>query len=374
MKLLFVIDNLGTGGAQRQMVNLAVGLIARGHQVRVFCYSPDDKLAQPLRDVGACIDWHIKTSRYSFDVILGLRRTIAREQFDAVLSFLTTPNFYTLLAGRSAKGREIPIIVSERFCDLPQGMGLMERLVRQTYRLADHVIVNSYHQMDNFTEKYPFLRIHISTIYNGYDLKMFVPPAREPGNKPIRILCIASVSPYKNGLCLVEALNILRQKGRGLFHVSWIGQRVMAGERLAYLNEMESKIEQYCLGEYWHWLDQRTDIVEQLHQHDVLVHPSYGEGLPNVVCEALACGRPVILSNTLDHPRLVQDGQSGYLFDWRDPADLAEKIMLFNELSYEERAYLGRNGRRFAEAHLSMDRYVDEYERLFNILLSGKKQ
>jgi glycosyltransferase involved in cell wall biosynthesis len=227
--------------------------------------------------------------------------------------------------------------------------------------------------MDNFTEKYPFLRTHISTIYNGYDLKTFAPPAHEPENKPIRILCIASVSPYKNGLCLVEALHILRQRGNGLFHVSWIGQRVMAGERLAYLREMEAKIEQYSLGEYWHWLDQRTDIVQQLYQHDVLVHPSYGEGLPNVVCEALACGRPVILSNTLDHPRLVQDGESGYLFDWRDPADLAEKIMLFHGLSCEERARMGRNGRRFAEAQLSMDRYVDEYERLFENLLSRKK-
>ena len=93
-----------------------------------------------------------------------------------------------------------------------------------------------------------------------------------------------------------------------------------------------------------------------------------------MVCEALACGRPVILSNTLDHPRLVQDGQSGFLFDWRDPSDLAEKIRRFNELSYGERANLGKKGRQFAEAHLSMDRYVDEYESLFMNLLSGKKQ
>jgi glycosyltransferase involved in cell wall biosynthesis len=374
MKLLFVIDNLSTGGAQRQMVNLVLGLIQRGYQVRIFCYSPGDKLAQPLRDAGVSIAWREKHSRYSFDVIFALYKIISSEHFDAVLSFLTTPNFYTLVAGRLAKGRKLPVIVSERFCDLPQGMGLMERIVRQAYRLADHVIVNSYHQMDNFVRKYPFLRSRISTIYNGYDLKSFVPPATEPDNKSLRILCIASVSSYKNGLCLVEALNILKKKCQGSFRVSWIGQRVMAGERLAYLREMEAQIRQYSLGPYWQWLDQRTDIVQQLHQHDVLVHPSYGEGLPNVVCEALACGRPVILSNTLDHPRLVQDGESGYLFDWRDPSDLAEKIRRFNELSCEERANLGKKGRQFAEAHLSMERYVDEYERLFMKLLRGKKQ
>ena len=87
MKLLFVIDNLGTGGAQRQMVNLAVGLIAKGHQVRIFCYSPGDKLAQPLRDAGVSITWREKRSRYSFDVILALYKIIASEHFDAVLHF-----------------------------------------------------------------------------------------------------------------------------------------------------------------------------------------------------------------------------------------------------------------------------------------------
>ena len=279
-----------------------------------------------------------------------------------------------MIAGRLAKGRKLPVIVSERFCDLSQGMGLMEQIVRQAYRLASHVIVNSYHQMDNFVQKYPFLRRRISTIYNGYDLTSFIPPTHDRLTNSSKSCALQACRHTRMVCAWWKPLTFSSKKYKALFHVSWIGQRVMAGERLVYLREMKSKIQQYSLGEYWHWLDQRTDIVQQLHQHDVLVHPSYGEGLPNVVCEALACGRPVILSNTLDRPRLVQDGQSGYLFDWRDPSDLAGKIMRFNELSCEERANLGKKGRQFAEAHLSMDRYVDEYERLFMNLLNGKQQ
>ena len=373
MRFLFVIDNLSTGGAQRQMVNLAIGLMRRGHRVRVFCYSPGDKLAQPLREAGATIDWWEKSSRFSLDVIFALYKLIASEHFDILLSFLSTPNFYSLMAGRLATGWRLPVIVSERFCDLPGGMSLIERLVRQTYGLADHVTVNSHHQMDNFIQKYPFLRSRISQIDNGYDLKAFVPPVVEPDNQAVAILCIASVSPYKNGLCVVEALNVLHKKKPGKFRVTWIGHRMMTGERLTYLREMEARIEEYALGENWQWLDQRTDIVRQLHQHDVLVHASYGEGSPNVVCEALACGRPVILSNILDHPRLVQDGQNGYLFDWRDPLSLAKKIKLFSELSREEKSNMGKRGRQFAESHLSLDRYVDEYEALFKRLLREKK-
>jgi glycosyltransferase involved in cell wall biosynthesis len=151
--------------------------------------------------------------------------------------------------------------------------------------------------------------------------------------------------------------------------VDWIGELGAKGEELIYLNDMKQAIQLYSLEKQWHWLNQRTDIVDQLHQHDILVHPSFGEGLPNVVCEALACGRPVIVSDTLDHSRIVQNGESGFLFNFQDPADLAEKIIMFNNLSTDERRKMGQSGRKFAETNLSRDRLVDDNERLFiNVL------
>lgn len=369
MRLLFVIDNLNTGGAQRQMVNLAVGLQCRNYQIGLFCYAPGDLLAQPLHDAGIAVYRHFKRGRYSASVILALRHLIEKEQYDLVLSFLSTPNFYAIVAGRLLGVHHVPVIASERFCDLARRVSLLERLVRQFYRFAAHVVVNSHHQQINLAVKYPWLSSRLSTIYNGYDLQAFVPPLSEPNNDPLKLLVIASVSPYKNGICLLDALCILRQQYGLVPSVTWIGQRVMFGERLRYLQAMEQKITEYGLEKQWHWLDQRSDIVDQLHQHDVLVHPSYGEGLPNVVCEALACARPVIISDTLDHPRLVQDGTSGYLFNWRDPSDLALKIAMFNDLSTEERTRMGRQGRGFAEEHLSSGRFVNEYERLFQSLV-----
>ncbi len=139
----------------------------------------------------------------------------------------------------------------------------------------------------------------------------------------------------------------------------------MMGERLQYLNEMNRTIEKYGLIDQWTWLNQRSDIVDQLHGHDVLVHPSYGEGLPNVVCEALSCARPVILSNTLDHTQLVQDGKNGFLFNYQEPIDLADKIKMFVNLSMDDRRKMGQNGRSYAETNLSKERLADDYEKLF---------
>lgn len=368
MRYLFIIDNLSTGGAQRQMVNLAVGLKKRGHAVTFFKYAPGELLAGPLKEAGIEVISHIKTSRYSPGVILALRRAIRQTRCDLMLSFLTTPNVYALFASRLLPRRP-RVVISERFYDPQEGVGKLEEFFRQFYRLADHLVVNSNHQRLNFSRSYPWIRNRLTTIYNGYDLQGFRPLDKLATDSPLKLLIIASVSPYKNGLVAIRALHELKTRYGLCPKLDWIGQRVMAGERLIYLRQMEAALQEYGLEDQWRWLDQRTDIVEQLNNHDLLIHPSFGEGLPNVVCEALACGRPVILSNTLDHPNLVRDGQNGYLFDYRDPLELAEKIKTFHELSPAQKMKMGQNARSFAIENLSLEHFINAYEKLFYNLL-----
>ena len=365
MKVLCVIDNLSTGGAQRQIINLAIGLHQRGHYVSMFFYAPGTLLAQYLEKEGVHVHVQLKKSRYSFNVIKGLRRCIDQGKYRAIVSFLNTPNFYAVLSSCLSRTRPA-VIVSERSFDLPGYPNSIELAIRQSYRFSRKIIVNSHHQRKNFVRRYPWMGKRVVTIYNGYDLQEFVPLSCEPENTQLNIMVIASVSRYRNGLCLVRALDILRKQYGLLPRVSWAGQRVMHGDRLKYLLAMEYEIKHFGLSEQWEWLDQRTDIINLLYQHDVLVHPSYGEGLPNVVCEAMACGRPVIISNTLDHPYLVRDGVNGFLFDWRDPGDLARKLKAFYDLSGYERHRMGAMGRDFAEKNLSLERYVRDFEQILS--------
>jgi len=375
MHLLFVIDCLGSGGAQRQMINLALGLAQRGHDIEFFVYYPEkDHFEHLLKDAGIKIHASQKISRFSLSVILSLRSLIQCGHYDLVLSFLTTPNFYTLLAGCSLVRHPV-LVVSERSYDLDNRIPWIERTTRNLYRFASRIVVNSYHQRENLAQKYPFMRRKLSTIYNGYDLALFA-PENTPEiifNSNLRMLVIASISPGKNGLCLVRALNILR-RSYGIFPmVSWVGEQVMSGERLSYRREMDREIAEYDLSAQWRWLGQRADIVELLNHHDLLVHPSYGEGLPNVVCEALACGCPVIVSDTLDHPRLIQEGVTGFLFDWHSPEHLAACIKRFSDLTGEKRYEMGRQGRSFAEKELSVDKMACKYEDLFGQMIQRKK-
>jgi len=369
LNLLFVIDNLYLGGAQRQIVNLATGLAKKGYKIDFFCYSAGSQLENLLKSAGIRVFWSIKNSRFSANVFKELRNIIKKNNYDLVLSYLTTPNFYATFVTQFLIFPHIPVVVSERRVDLPGGANLVEKLSRQIYRFSSYVITNSYSQQSILISTFPWLNNKISTIYNGIDLEKFSPAIKKKHNYPIKIIAIASVVAHKNVQCLVQAMKILQKQDLQLPEVYWVGRNTIQGEDQSFFDHINQQIRESGIDKNWHWLDFRPDIVELLNTHDVLVHPSIVEGLPNVVCEALSCGCPVIVSDTLDHVNLVQNGESGYLFNPHDPKDLAKKIQLFIDLSEPERQEMGMHGRNFAVNSLSLERLVNDYENvIFKIL------
>jgi glycosyltransferase involved in cell wall biosynthesis len=108
----------------------------------------------------------------------------------------------------------------------------------------------------------------------------------------------------------------------------------------------------------------RKDIPELLHRYDALILPSLWEGLPNVVCEALAAGLPVLASDVSDNARLVQHGVTGFIFDPKQPDAIANAISQFAVLDQDTRARFGRAARAFAEKELSLAACTTAYERL----------
>ncbi len=370
MNLLFVIDNLGSGGAQRQMVNLACALTACGHHVEFFVYYPENHFLPFLNDAGIFVNLQHKTSRFSVAPILALRRFIRQRNFDILLSFLDTPNFYAEIACLGL--RRTKLIVSERSM-YPVGH-LSPRLffLQECHRLADFVVVNSHHQRERMERKFPWMKLRIQTIYNGYDLNVFA--ASEPIKKNdsrLRLLAISSVSYNKNSLNLAKALVVCCEKLQLDVQVDWVGTHQISGEGTRPAQETSDYLERMGLAERWNWLGVRTDIPQMLTNYDALIHPSFFEGLPNVVCEALACGCPVLVSHVCDHSRLVQQGVTGYLFDPDSEEQIAESIHTFSRLGYTERVAMSRAAREFAANHLSLNRFVKEYEQLF-MELSGK--
>lgn len=357
MRVVCVIDDLGSGGAQRQLVNLARGLARRGHAVTFFTYHDDGHFRPELDEVGIPVRCVPKAHRFSLAPVGALRRVVREWRAEAVVAFLETPAVYAELA---CVGAGVRLLVGERNSVVGDTVGFVRRAKSRLHGLADLVVANSIAHRDWMARHFPYLDGCLHAIWNGIDLEQFAAaPLPAPTGDEVRLLGIGRIARAKNIPRLIRAVAAARAAGAAV-RVDWVG-RVDEPEEQA---NADQALRDTGLGDAWAWLGERRDIPRLLAEHDALVAPSLWEGLPNVVCEALACGRPVLASRVADNARLVEDGVRGVTFEATHETAITDALRHFARLSFDARATMGREARRFAERHLSIDRNVDAYEQL----------
>jgi glycosyltransferase involved in cell wall biosynthesis len=373
MRLLFAIDCLIAGGAQRQLTSLAVELVRRGHSVDLFAYHHVDHFGDELRAGGVRTMIHRKRGRYSFSPAWDLRTLFRQGGYDVAMSYLPVPNFYCLLAAAGLKRRP-KIVVSERSFPIGGVRGFKKRILERFYPRADHITTNSHHMRAHYKTRYGWGDDRVTTIWNGLDLEKFsaTPLVRKPG-EPLKLLCIGRVDRNKAWHLVAEAAGLLKERDGTRFHVTVVGRKdpVLADE-FKYRDELAEVLDRHGIRNDWDFVGERSDITALFASHHALAHPSIVEGLSNVVCESLACGRPVIVADAFDHRALVQDGETGFLTKQCDAHSFAEALRKLDQMPAERLVDMGANARQFAEQHLTIARLADEYEALFARLVGGK--
>lgn len=114
--------------------------------------------------------------------------------------------------------------------------------------------------------------------------------------------------------------------------------------------------------EYW---GQRDDMMEIISQSSIVVLPSYREGMPKILLEAAAVGRPVITTDVPGCRDAIIPNKTGLLVPMKDPLTLAEKIkfLLSNEASMVK---MGREGRKFAERNFNISSVVKDHMNIYS--------
>jgi glycosyltransferase involved in cell wall biosynthesis len=374
LKSLLVIDHFGSGGAQRQIVELACGLKRRGHSVEMFAYFPRRGFFRPrIDEQQIVVHEYDKGSGFSLEVVRRLAALINRRDIDVVVSYLSSPNIYAELAKLVAPRAKI--VVSERtsFHDDKSRVSAFVR--RAMHAAADHVVANSHTQCEWLMRKW-WLKDKVSCIYNGLDPGLFAADRSAPVNgESLRLVAVGRVGPEKNALNLIRGLVLFHRELGYVPQVSWIGERDGSSAGKLYCLEVDELLENSpAVKRNWRWLGEETNIPRLLREYDALIHPSFYEGLPNVVCEALAAGMPVLVSNVCDHPRLVADGERGFLFDPAEPLSIETAIKRLADLGADDWRRFSRNARRYAEDNLDVERMITAYEDLFARLLSNRRE
>lgn len=373
MKVLLVIDSLGSGGAQRQLTLLAKGLIKSGEDVTVFFYYPQYEFyQQELIENGIKLISIAKNGRFDASPLVKLIKMIKEDSYDVIISYLDTPNIYSILA-KYFSFKNIPVVVSER-SNYEQYFTKLKKIIKiyvteQMYRFADVVLVNSYAQTNAMKLKHKWITPKIRTITNAVDTVFFSP---EPNNKYEGLKTILIVSRFdegKNALNLIEALGIFYDKHSYLPNIQWVGKQGGTESSLKYRDLVEKKINELKISKYWQWLGQRKDIPELMRNADLLVHPSLYEGYPNVICEAMSSGLPVIASNIGDNKALIEEGVNGYCFNPNSVDEIYECINKFSTLSPKDVQLMQKSTRDKALKSLSINNFVSEYLNLCNKIL-----
>ena len=356
-KILLLIDSLNSGGAQRQLVGLAIMLKKYGYIVKIITYHNIPFYKQELDCNGVCYE-NLNITKNRINRIFSIQKAIKAYNADIIISYLDMPNIIACICKLFDKRRKL--IVSER--NTTHKSTFKDKIKFYLYRFADIIVTNSFSQKRFIVHNYKNLAKKVITITNFTDTDRFYPVEKISHNKTdkIEIIGVGRVSEQKNIIRFIQALRIVKNQGY-VFHVNWYGAQFPTYYKLCMYELKSCELEREFT-----FKSTCTNIEDKYREADVFCLPSIYEGFPNVLCEAMSCGLPVLCSNVCDNSMIVEDRSNGLLFNPLDVEDIADKIIQFFKLSEEDKIRWGQSSRKQSLSKFSKRKFIGDYISIIN--------
>ncbi len=277
-----------------------------------------------------------------------------------------------LLARRAGVPAVVHAITGLGYLFLRQSLGakLMRGLVTRLYRHAlghpnARAIFQNPDDLGLFLERRLVDPARAVTIKGcGVDLAQFRPAPESQG--PVTVMFPARLIGDKGVREFVAAAEIIGREGSAARFVL-----VGRNDPQNPTNVPEAEIRGWERRGMVEWWGFRNDMAATLGQAHVVAMPSYREGLPRVLIEAAACGRPIVSADVPGCREIVREGENGLLVPARDGRALAAAIRrLIDDGRLRRR--LGERGRAIAEAEFSVEHLVAAHMALYRALLPGR--
>jgi glycosyltransferase involved in cell wall biosynthesis len=366
VRIAIVIGSLGRGGSERQIVKLVRAAHPNYARVLVICLGEEGVLANEVRAVGArVVALGFNGVRMSsIGPLLRLLRVLRRERPDVVYAFLFWGYSLAVPASRLVTPSSVRVAARRSLPEYDRpAHSLLLPLRALADRFADAVVANSDAVGEGWVDANPALASKMRVIANGIEVAPEVRVRRVSGRECPTVICVANLIAYKGHQTLLEAAAVVARRTR-----EWSLLLVGDGPERAAI---EREIERLRLGDLVTVLGYRDDVDELLDEADLAVLPSYTEGLPNAVLEAMAHGLPVVATDVGGTASLVET-DVGIVVPARDHTALAEALraMLGNP---ERRRRAGRKGRALVDARYGVARMRDETLALFRELTRARR-
>jgi glycosyltransferase involved in cell wall biosynthesis len=359
MRVLYVLDSLAMGGAERNTLHLMSALSASGHDVHLCCLRRKADAALQASVAVAPDKLHVLGVDRIYDPrgAIRLARIVRKGRFDCVHVEDPYANLYALFA-RYALG--VPMVMT-RHVDANLGEGRWARLrsrllcaaARHTF---DRVILVAAALRPRFDETYGIAGERIRVVHNG--APQHEPPAAAvadlrrrygwPETAPV-VAMVAVMREGKGHDVLLEAAALVRKRHpQALFVLAGDGPLRPAIERMA----------SGALAQAVRFMGERSDVPEIMCAADMVVLPSLSEAFPTVLIEAAMAGRPAVATRVGGIAEIVEDGRTGLLVPPSNPIALAGALMRLIEHP-DEAAAMGRAAAAKARAEFTIARQAE---------------
>lgn len=327
--VFLLVRSLEVGGAERQLVQLAMGLHKRGHKVRVAVFYLRGPLASELVRCGIEIIDLGKKNRW--EVLRFLARTVIalrRAKPDVIYSMLGGANIVAAVVRWFVPKTKLVWTVRASNTDLRQYNWLHEvsyRVECGMSRIPDLIIANSTAGRDfAVANGFPPSSIHV--VPNGIDTERFQPNCElrseqrrvwNLDDEEIAIGVLARLDPMKDHETFLRAAMISSEREPGLRFLC-IGE---GSER----RRLETLVERLGIAANVNFVGSANPVAA-LNALDIVCSSSaFGEGFSNSVAEAMSCGRPCIVTDVGDSAMIV--GNCGEIVPPSNPKALAAAIL-----------------------------------------------
>lgn len=360
-KILFFIRSLNAGGAERQLVVTAKGLAERGHQVTVLTFYSDGFYVDELADTKVQLLSLHKKGRWDLFVFsFRLLRVLRQQSPNVIYSFLGTANILAVIMKLFIPSMCVVWGVRASDMDLKK----YNWMFRWSYwvecrlaRFSDSIVANSHAGLQ-YAVAHGFPEKKLMVIPNGIDTDHFRPDKlagerlrKEWGiaENEFLIGLVGRIDPMKDHTTFLEAAVLLKRQN---LQVRFVCVGTGAVEYEKTMHQLATKL---GLDDVLTWAGRHANMVAVYNAFDIVSSSSsYGEGFPNVIGEAMACGVPCVVTDVGDSAMIV--GDTARIVVAGDPEMLARAIC--NTLQRKSEVNWTKVSRTRIEERFSLRRLV----------------
>lgn len=325
MRVLWLIDSLGPGGAESLMLPLLKSLQSRVEDPRVcvLYVRGGNPMAVELEKMGVPVDLVPVRNLHDLGGIQRLYQYIRQLRPDMIHTQLETSNILGALIGRLLGIRSVATMHT---LDVQAGK-LRKRLRNWVHWKALNTLTSRVIFVSEFTRQH-FIRLgfresRLVTLYNGIETRLFGQNAARPSKahllgvpeNAVIASTVAVLREPKGIQHMLRAMPALLAQLPGLYYV-------VAGDG-AYRLPLETLARELGVAGRVLFLGQRSDIPNILAASDLFVYPTLQDALPTALLEAMASGVPIVASRVDGVPEILEDGVSGLLVPPADAPALA---------------------------------------------------